>query len=166
MGINIVFSSLCLNFRPWKNSKVLLITTHCLMLADFTYSLITIFFVAKRTSVRQSYVSVVAGANAWACGWRWSGLTRTWRNGSTTKKKRRKVIKGRPCLRCLNQHGINCSTLVFWTVKWCIQGHFYFLLSDYYNWVSDICLSCNVKEMKDRFHSSIKIWKIIDIIVL
>lgn len=82
-GIKAVFASRCqfshwvnwylhltfdFNFRPWRNSRTLLIITHCLKFADFFYSLITISCVAKRTSVKPSYASVVPRVKTWACG--------------------------------------------------------------------------------------------------
>lgn len=95
----------------WRNSRMLLTITQCLMVEDFTYLRTTISFEAKRTSANQSFAGALTRARILVCGSRSNGPTRVSRNGSLAGRNRSQTTLEHPCSLCQNQKKIDFSTL-------------------------------------------------------
>ena len=91
----------------WRNSRMLLTITQCLMVEDFTYLRTTISFEAKRTSANQSFASALTRARILVCGSRSNGPTRVSRNGSLAGRNRSQITLEHPCSLCQNRKKIN-----------------------------------------------------------
>lgn len=97
----------------WRNSRMLLTITQCLMVEDFTYLRTTISFEAKRTSANQSFAGALTRARILVCGSRSNGPTRVSRNGSLVGRNRSQITLEHPCSLCQNRKKINFFFLPF-----------------------------------------------------